>query len=217
MNRSDPVNRTIRVTTTVLGITLAIAGFHHGLFEALQGRGPTPGLGIHSIGPEHVRWEYGTDDAITILPDFLLTGVAAMGVSLAIVASSLFGLTRRHGVSVFLGLFVLLTLVGGGIGHIPFFLAVWAYATRLRGPLPWWRRHLRGGAGGVLARVWPYALFLSSVSFVVALELSVFGFPPMQHDPDGLLLAIWAILLASFALLHVSYVGAIARDLGEAS
>lgn len=42
MSRIGPVNRTIWITTVVMGDTLAIAGFHHGLFAVLQGNQPTP-------------------------------------------------------------------------------------------------------------------------------------------------------------------------------
>jgi hypothetical protein len=59
-----------------------------------------------------------------------------MIVSVAIVAWSFSGLRRSHGPNVLLALFVLLTLVGGGAGHIPFFLIVWAYSRRMGMPLP---------------------------------------------------------------------------------
>lgn len=211
--RVSGVNRTIWRTTVVLAVTLAVAGFHHGLFEALQGNHATPGLGIHSIGPDHQRWAYGTDDAITLVPNFLATGVAAMTVSLGIVAWSVLGLESKRGASVLLALFVLLTLVGGGMGHIPFFLALWAYATRIRGDLSWWRRRLRSRLRTVLSRGWLPALLMSALLFLAALELSVFGYPPLAADPDLLLLVIWSVLGASLVLLNLAFVGAIARDL----
>ena len=211
-----PVHRTLHLTVAVIGVTLAIAGFHHGFFELLQGNRATPGLGIHSIGAEQVRWAYGTDDAITVIPNFLLTGAAAMTVSVAIVAWSALGLRRTRGPTVFLALFVLLTLVGGGMGHIPFFLAAWAWATRIRGSRPWWRRRLGVRSRALLSRAWLPALVLSSLLFVLGLELSVFGFPPLAGDPDRLLLVIWSILLASLVAMNVAFVGAVARDVERA-
>jgi hypothetical protein len=59
MDDHDPFNRAIWITTLVLGVTLAVAGFHHGLFEVLQGNRPTGGMAIHSIGLEQVRWNTG--------------------------------------------------------------------------------------------------------------------------------------------------------------
>ena len=207
-----PVNRTIRITAAVAGTTLAIAGLHHGFFEVLQGNQPTPGFGIHSIGADHVRWAYGTDDAITVIPNFLATGLAAMTVSVGVIAWSIFGLHRSRGPSVFLALFVLLTLVGGGMGHIPFFVTAWAWATMVRGPLPGWGRALGAGVRRLLARAWLPALVASSLLFLLGLELSVFGYPPLAADPDRLLVTIWSILGASLVAMNVAFLSAVARD-----
>jgi hypothetical protein len=67
--------------TMVLGIVFAIAGLHHGFFEALQGNVPTGGWGIASIGEAQRAWEGGSDAAVTLIPNFLATGIAAMAVS----------------------------------------------------------------------------------------------------------------------------------------
>lgn len=211
-----PLNPATWRTTRVVGVTYAMAGLHHGLFEVLQGSRPTPGLGIASIGPDHVRWEYGTDDAITLIPNFLATGIAAMLVSLAIIIWCLFYLRGRRGPSGFLALFVLLTLVGGGIGHIAFFTVAWAYATRMRRPLAWWRRVLSPAARPALGRLWAPALAASSLLFLLGLELSVFGYPPGVSDPELLLALIWGLLLASLATLNLAYIAAFARDLAPA-
>lgn len=208
-----PVNRATWRTTRVAGITYAIAGLHHGFFEVLQGNRATPGLGIASIGPDHVRWEYGTDDAITLIPNFMATGLAAMAVSLAIIVWCVFYLRGRKGPSGFLALFLLLTLVGGGIGHVVFFTTAWAYATRMRRPLAWWRRVLRPAIRPALARLWAPALTASSLLFLIALELSVFGYPFGAPDPDVFLAVIWGLLLASLATLNLAYMAGFAWDL----
>lgn len=213
---ATPLNRATWGTTVILGITLAVAGLHHGFFELLQGNRPTPGPFIASIGPEQVRWEHGTDGAFTLIPNFLATGLAAMAVSLAIVAWCVYGLRGRYGARGFVGLFVLLTLVGGGIGHAAFFLLAGAWATRIRGGLGWWRRALRPGARRALRPVWLPALATSSLLFLLALELSVFGPPGGAADPDGGLALIAWVLLGSLAALNVAYVAAIARDLEPA-
>jgi len=206
-------NRSVWITTMVTGITVAVAGFHHGLFETLQGNQPTEGIGIHSIGPQHVRWEHGTDDAVTVIPNFLATGLAAMAVSLGIMGWCVSGLRQRHGPAVFLALFILLTLVGGGMGHILFFLTAWAYSTRMRSSLSWWRRRLGSRARRVWARFWIHSMGLSVVCFLIAMELSVFGFPIAAVDADSLLLVIWGLLLISLVLINTAYAGAIARDI----
>jgi hypothetical protein len=207
------VNRSVWLTTAVLGMTYAVAGAHHGAFETLQGNTTTPGLFIASIGPEHVRWEYGTDGAFTLIPNFLATGIAAILVSLAIIVWCLFCLPRRSGAAVFLALFVLLTAVGGGIGHTVFFLSAWAYATRMRRSLAWWDRVLGPAPRRLLSRTWATALASSSLLFLLALEISVFGWVPGTDDPERIMAVVWGVLLASLVSAHVAFVGAIARDL----
>ena len=212
--QTHALNRRTRLTTAVLGVTYAVAGLHHGFFETLQGNRPTDGIGIASIGPDQLRWEYGTDDAITLIPNFLATGVAAMLVSVAIILWSMFFLQRRHGSTVFLSLFILLTLVGGGVGHVVFFLAAWGYATRMRRPLTWWGRVLGPTVRQRLERAWIPALAGSCGLFLLGLEMSVFGLGLGGTDPDTMLVVIWGVLLGSLALQSVAYVGAFARDLG---
>lgn len=212
MKDAFPLNRSIWLTTAVLGTALAVAGFHHGFFEALQGNAPTPGAFINSIGPDRVRWEHGTDPAFTVIPNFLLTGLASMAVSIAIAVWSFTGLRRPHGPTVLLTLFVLLTLVGGGVGHILFFLAVWAYSTRVRRPPAPSARRLGRGARRVLAASWTPMLFFASALFLIGLELSVFGAGSLMPDPDRLLAVDWGILLAAFVCLNMAYLGAMARD-----
>jgi len=102
-----------RAIVSTLGFLFAISGINHGFFEALQGNASTGGWFIHSIGSRNQMWAYGTEDAFTLIPNFLLTGVAAITVSLLIIVWSVGFVDKKHGSSVFLLLFVLLLIVGG--------------------------------------------------------------------------------------------------------
>lgn len=220
-------NRATRVITTVLGITFAVAGMHHGFFETLQGNTPTKSFMIQSIGPQQVMWEHGTDDAVTIIQNFLLTGIASIVVSFVIVLgsaflvrssvfgirSSRFGFQTKRWPTVFLLLFILLTLVGGGIGHIFFFLTTWAYATRIGKPLKWWRKILSGNFGKTISVGWVYSLSFASFSFIAALEISVFGYVPGISEPDAILAVCWGLLLLGLIFINVSYISGFAYDI----
>ena len=151
-----------------------------------------------------------------MIPNYLATGVAAMVVSAGILAWSALGLHRPGGPTVFLLLFVALTLVGGGVGHVPFFLVAWAWATRIHTDLTGWRVRL-GRWRSVVARGWIPGLVASSGLFLLGLELSVFGYPPLAKDPDRLLRVIWVLLAAALVLMNVAFVAAIARDVEAAS
>ena len=140
-----------RVIATTIGVILGLSGINHGFFEFLQGDTPTNGLVIQAIGEAQRFWELGTEEAFTILPNFLVSGILSMLVGLTIVIWSLWFIQTKHGRTVFLGLFILLFLVGGGIGQIALFIPAWAFATRMDKPLTWWKEVLP-------RRLWPLPL-----------------------------------------------------------
>lgn len=215
-NRSgEHRNEATRIITVVLGITFAIGGLHHGFFEALQGNTRTESFVIQSIGPSQLMWEHGTDEAVTIIPNFLATGIAAMVVSLLIIFWCVRFMHLRHGPLGFLLLFFLLTLVGGGIGHIFFFLPTWAYSTRIDKPLKWWRRILSGGFGKIISAGWIYSVAFSSLSFIIALEISVFGYFPGVTNPMAILEICWGFLVLGLIFINVSYISGFAYDIGR--
>jgi hypothetical protein len=83
-------NHQTRITAATLGVFLGLAGsINHGIFEIMQGNTPTEGLFIEAIGKAHRFWTYGTEGAITVIPNFLLTGIAVLLVSLAVIVWSL--------------------------------------------------------------------------------------------------------------------------------
>ena len=112
------INHATRAIVATLGVLLAIGGLDHGLFEVLQGNVPTSGLIIQAIGDRHRMWVYGTEEALTVVPNFLATGLLAILVSVAIAVWSVGFVHTRHGATVFILLFVVLFLVGGGIGQL---------------------------------------------------------------------------------------------------
>lgn len=222
--------------TAVLGITFAVAGMHHGFFEMLQGNNPTESYVIRSIGPAQQMWEHGTDEAFTLIPNFLITGIASILVSLVIILGSVFlvvgsrftvrgagskmqpdgggfGALRKRWPTFFLLLFILLTLVGGGIGHIIFFLTAWAYATRIDKPLKWWRKILSGSFWKTISGAWAYSLPFVSLCYIIALEISVFGFVPGISDPESILAVCWGFLLLALIFTNVTYISGFAYDI----
>ncbi len=211
MLRFNPATRTV---SSVFGVMLALAGLHHGLLEiTLHGNTPTPGVHIQAIGRGQLMWEAGTEDALTLIPNFLLTGVAASIVGLGLAWWSVFRVHTQRGPAGFLTLCVLLTLVGGGIGHVVFFVPVWAYSTRIRKPLAGWRRILPHAAVTPMGSAWRWVLALAVLTFMVALEMSVFGMVAGLGEEQQVLYATWAFLGASLLLINAAYACAAASDL----
>ena len=102
------MNRATHINVMVIGVIFGIAGMTHGFGEILQGNTPTGGLFINAIGAgsSWTRWTEGNEGAFTLIPNFLLTGIFAVTVGLAIVIWSLGFVHRAHGPFVFLLLFL---------------------------------------------------------------------------------------------------------------
>jgi hypothetical protein len=202
------MNNPTRIITIVIGVILALSGIHHGFFEILQGNTPTNKLVIQAIGKNYQSWDNG-DEAFTIIPNFLFTGIAAVGVGIFIIIWSIAFVHKKYGRVVFLLLFVLLTFVGGGIGHILFYLLTWAYATRMNKQLHWWKKIMPHGLQNILSKIWIVALVVASICFILGLEISVFGIPGMTNS-DTILAICWSFLLAALIFVNITYISGFA-------
>jgi len=212
------MNRATKANATAAGVVFGIGGIAHGLGEALQGNTPTGGLVVNAIaaGSSWTRWSEGGEPAFTLVPNFLVTGILATLVGLAVIVWSVGFLHRRRGALVYLLLFVLLFLVGGGIGQVLFFVPAWAVATRIHKPLTWWRRALPDGVRRGLARLWPPLPVVASLSALTALAIVVFGYLPGVADPDRIFAAGIALISAAFVIYLAAYVAGFAYDVERA-
>lgn len=208
----NQVNTTTLKVTRAFGIMMAISGmFAHGLFEVLQGFQKAPGLIIQAIGPDHAFWVHGTEEAFTLIPNFLITGILTILVSAFILYWSLKKLNTKRGSSIFLGLFILLTLVGGGIAQVLFYTPVWAFSTRiLKEPksVSKWKPEFKSA----MREIWPYTLSIAVFSFLVALLISIFGYVPGGLSDDTKLYLCWSMLGFTLLLTPVTYLSAYADD-----
>ena len=209
-------NQKTRITASVMGVLLGIAGFvNHGLFEVFQGNTPTNEFFIEAISEANRFWVHGTEGAFTLIPNFLVTGTCAMLVSLAIILWSSKFIHIKHGATVFLLLLILLTLVGGGIGHIVVFLPTWAYATRINKSLDWWKKILPESFGKVLSNMWIYGLIVTSLSWLIVLELGIFGYFPGQTNPDTILNIVFVFLFSTVIVVNLTFICGFSRDIEE--
>lgn len=209
----DNVNAT-RITATTIGVFFGLlSGMNHGLFELLQGNRPTDGFVIDAIGEAQRFWPLGGEPAFTLIPNFMITGIASMIVGVAIIIWSIRFLPTRHGRTVFLGLFILSFLVGGGIGQVAFFIPAWAFATRMGKPLTWWRKVLPRSTWSLLSRLWIIVLVLATIVMLVGLEIAIFGFVPGMTDPERIQSAGLIVVLISAILYVVAFVAGFGHEL----
>jgi hypothetical protein len=207
------MNKTTRTIVATLGVIFGFSGISHGLFETLQGNTATDGLFISAIGEAHKMWPHGNEYAFTLIPNFLTTGIAAMIVGLAIIVWSVGFVHKNNGPTIFILLFVLLFLVGGGVAQIIFFTLTWIVSTRINKPLTWWRKILPTRIRKPLGKLWLWLLIVFSLLILFVLEIAIFGIVPTVNDPDAVLSIMLYCLGVGLGVLLFSFVAGFAHDI----
>ena len=202
----------MRVIVSTLGILLAVGGLDHGLFEALQGNAPTPGLLIRAIGPRQQMWTYGTEDAFTLLPTFLLSGIASIVLSLLIAVWAVGFVHRKHGSLVFLILSVLLFLTGGGVAQVVYFTLAFAVSLHIHKPVVWINQLLPKRSRGAFGRLWPGCLAAFTLLSAAALEIAITGYAPGLHSPGLVLHFCWSLLAVGLCILLLGIASGFVHD-----
>jgi len=197
----------------VLAITFAISGLHHGFFEILQGNKPTNNLIIQSISIEYQHWKNG-EEAFSLIPNYLLTGISAILVSLLIIINSIILINKSYYNKILLLLFVVLTMVGGGIAHVVFFIPMLVYSTRRNKELKIYKKILPEIISIVAAKIWKYLLIIASLCFIIAIEISVFGIYGLKDDRK-ILSICWSFLFSSLVFINLTYISGIAKDIKD--
>ena len=209
------MNRATKIIVSTFGVLLGLSGMDHGFFEALQGNTPTHALFIQAIGAANRMWLYGSEDAFTIIPNFLVSGILAMTVGLVVIVWSGWYVQKQHGPLVLILLFILLFVVGGGVAQVVMFTLAWAVATRINKPLTWWRKVLPEKAGGWLTKWWPFWLATGSLLFIAALEMAVVGFFPGVSNPEQIQHITWSVLGVGLVCYLLAIVAGFAYDIQE--
>jgi hypothetical protein len=182
-NRKNKIQnwRTISATKAVASsigvIGGGLAGIVHGFFAMLQGNVTPSSIVINPIGPAQRLWPEAALHAISIIPNFFITGVCAMIVGLIIVIWAGVFIDKKYGARILLLLSIILLLVGGGFGSAFLGIIASLTATQINKPLSWWRTHLTNLLKNVLVRLWPWALITYLLFFLSSVVVAIFGFP----------------------------------------
>lgn len=212
--RQEPTrNSATRVVVTGMGVICGLIGIQHGVFEILQGNVPTDGILIDAIGPDLELWEGAREAALTLIPNFLISGICATLVSLLIIAWSIAFVHRKHGALILFALAVVQLLVGGGITPFEISIPASLAATRINRPLTWWRRHLPIGLRRVLAQVWLVILVAYSLLFTLTIAIAIFGV--WFLGPDSTITLLYVQGLTTLGLMILAIVAGFAKDLEQ--
>lgn len=203
-----------RVIATSIGVFFGLfSGVNHGIFEMLQGNKTTDDLVINAIGEAQRFWVEGTEPAFTLIPNFMITGIVSIIVGLAIAIWSIWFLPTKHGSTIFLGLFALSFLVGGGIGQAFFFIPAWAFATRMDKPLNWWQKVLPRNTWPFLSKLWIVLLVLANIAMLIGLEMAIFGFFPGISDTEILQNVNMTFVFGAVILYVFSFIAGFGHEL----
>ncbi|HME59117.1 MAG TPA: hypothetical protein VKF63_12320 [Terracidiphilus sp.] len=147
----------VKTNAVVYGVYAGILGMEHGFLEILQGNAAPRGVRIMAAGGTGLPFPFGHEPAMTVIPNFLATGIAATTVGMAIILWCAAISRRKHRTLVLLLLSVALLLVGGGFGPISLLIAACIAASGIGRPHTRWRR-LRGTTMRLIAALWPWSL-----------------------------------------------------------
>ena len=207
------MNKATKIIVATLGSIFGLSGMSHGFFEILQGNTPTGGMFIAAIGEAQKMWLHGDEYAFSLIPNVLITGIAAVLVSLTIVVWSIGFTHKKRGPTILFLLFVLLLLTGGGVAQIIFFPFICLVSTRILKPLKWWRKVLPARIHKPLRKLWPWCLAIVSSLFVFALQIAITGFVPGMSDPGKILSFTMLCLGLAAILLPLTFISGFAQDI----
>jgi hypothetical protein len=198
------MRKATQTVATWLGILAGIAGLEHGYFEILQGNTRPASIAFPSWGADicdPAKLWHACEPAMSILPNFLLSGILTVLLSLAVTAVSIWLLQREYGGLGLILLSIVLLLFGGGFFPPLIGLIGGAAGTQIHRPL--------GGQPGGLTRfaskLWPWPLVL-----LIGWLLAQFPIGYFFNDALKSIMG-WALLfIVTFLPLSV-YVG-YARD-----
>jgi hypothetical protein len=141
------------------GILAGIAGLEHGYFEILQGNTRPANIMFPSWGPQQcdpaILW-HACEPAMSILPNFLMSGIITVLLGLAIMAWSAWFLQRKHSGIVLISLSIAFLLFGGGFFPPVIGIVGGLAGTQINRPLS----GQPGSSTRFAARLWPWPLVI---------------------------------------------------------
>lgn len=183
-----------------LGLLAGIAGLVHGYSEILQGNTRPAGLAFSSWGADicdPAKAWHACEPAMSILPNFLASGILTVLLGLAVMAWSVWSIQRKQGGLGLILLSIALLLFGGGFVPPLLGMIAGAAGTQINRPLV-------GSPGAITrfaARLWPWPL-----AILVTWLLAQFVVGYFFNDDLKSVMGVVMLLIIGFLPLSV-YVG----------
>jgi hypothetical protein len=167
----------IKVTTICLAILGGIISLVHGIFEILQGNVAPDGIRIEAIGLAQRFWEHGGEPALTIIPNFLITGILATAISILVIFWAIFFIDKKQGTIGLIILTILMLLFGGGFASPTFMILAIFASSRINKPLTFWEKYFPYKLRYFLSKFWIVGLLIFILYILFSIEAGIFGYP----------------------------------------
>jgi hypothetical protein len=201
-----------KATTTLfltLGILAGIMGIEHGIGEVLEGYRPTDSVFILSW-PDSAFFEIMSGEpAMTIIPNYLITGLLAIFFSCVFLVVLVRSSLDRKAIALLFTLLILMLLTGGGFGPPILGIIAILIALKRNSPLRLWSK-LPSHLHSALSMLWPWSFGLCLIGWVMLFPgaaLIVFF-----TGVDNALLMIIPILIA-FGFIPITLLLGFSRDI----
>ncbi len=194
----------IRMVASWFGVVAGVAGLEHGFFEIRQGNARPAGLMFASMGAPCVAetaWN-ACEPALSIVPNYLITGILALTLGLLILVWASAFMQRRHSGAVLILLSLTLLLFGGGVFPPLFGVIGGGAGMQMVRPRP---DKPTGRLLRAVARLWPWPL-------VIFLGWALGQFPVGYFFNDFLKGIMGFVLPLAVVLLPLSVYSAYAHD-----
>jgi len=206
------LNKATKLNVAVFGSIFGISGINHGFFEILQGNKLTPGLFVMAIGEAQKMWLHGNEPALTIIPNFMISGVLSVFIGGLIILWSIKFVHLKYGPIILFILFTILLLVGGGIAQIIFFPWICLVASRINKTPIISIMKLPLNIQQLFSNIWPFLLSISGFILVFALFVATTGFIPGISNPEIIMFIMLCSLVIDLVLIALTYFSGFVRD-----
>jgi hypothetical protein len=190
----------------IMGTIMGAAGVEHGIGEYLQGNIAPGGVMIQSWPHSTFFQSLNGEPALTVLPNFRLTGLLAIGFSLLFAAWAIFFAQNKHNRWILMLLAIPMLLFGGGIFPPILGMLIGAAASAFRSPL---RQKSVGGISRFLGLSWRWILTACCLAWLALFPgISVLNyFFGIDSVPFTLM-----VMTTAFLFLFVAYWSSIQHD-----
>lgn len=203
------MNNKTRIFASTFGAIIALAGLEHGIGEIFQGNAAPDQIMILSWPNAEFFRSMGGEPAMTIIPNYLITGILALLVSLAVLIWTIGFVQRKNGGWVMIFLSIVLLLVGGGIFPPIFGILIGAVATRINVQTTHQKVYRPARFQYFLAKLWPWSYVACIISWLLLLP----GVPLIDRFTEGDITTVMlVVLLLVFSTLFLTMFSGFAFD-----